>query len=203
MGHVPDTATSPYLRRRVVESYARDTGVRLVSERLVDPDDHHDPLDDVIDGARVTAEAARTARLVRGIGERRNVTLFAELVQDFAELMTVAPPDEVQHADEEFTLALGNLLSLVVHGRLVLEQARLRALDDDLLDVIFGLLVKDFALAAVELHATAVCSRVQQLWALSAVERPRTDPEQFERVWQQVRRLCGADEMRTVERNRP
>lgn len=198
MDYFPDSVTSPYLRRRAAESYARLIGLRLVSQRVVDPDD---VFDDVVDAARVSAEAERVARLPRRSGDLRNVALFAELVQDFAELMTVAPPDEAQLADEELTLAFGNLLGLVVHGRQVLEQARLRDVDDDLVAVIFGLLVKDFAMAVIELHLTSGCSRVQQLW-VSAVERPSTDPEQFERVWQQMRSLDGAYEMETVERNR-
>ena len=44
----------------------------------------------------------------------------------------------------DFTLALGELFTLVVYGHLILEQADIIELEDDVLDTVFDVLVRDF-----------------------------------------------------------
>ena len=44
-----------------------------------------------------------------------------------------------------FLLALGELFTLVVYGQLILENARLYAIDDDTVDQIFDFMVRDFS----------------------------------------------------------
>ncbi|MEU6173136.1 acyl-CoA dehydrogenase family protein [Streptantibioticus parmotrematis] len=125
-----------------------------------------------------------------------NVAVFRQQADALCEFVTTAAPDEEQSKDLDLLLAVGQLFALVVYGHLVLEQARLTGLDEDVLDELFGILVRDFSAHAVELHGKDSATDAQQTWALAAVRRPAADPERSARVWSRVEALSGAYEMR-------
>ncbi|CAM5638926.1 acyl-CoA dehydrogenase family protein [Streptomyces griseorubiginosus] len=124
-----------------------------------------------------------------------NVARLREQADALCEFVTTAAPDEEQSRDLDLLLAVGQLFALVVHAQLVLEQARLTRLDEDVLDELFAVLVRDFSSHAVELHGKDSATPQQQEWALGAVRRPVVAPERTERVWQRVESLSGAYEM--------
>jgi acyl-CoA dehydrogenase len=125
-----------------------------------------------------------------------NVARFAEQVRALQALLSTAAPDAEQQRDLDFMLVVGHLFTLVVYGQLILEQAELRGLDHDMVDQIFDIAVRDFSGYAVALHCKASSTPAQQEWALSAVRKPVTDADRFDRVWQQVRAYDGAYAMR-------
>ncbi|WP_432095796.1 acyl-CoA dehydrogenase family protein [Streptomyces sp. bgisy100] len=125
-----------------------------------------------------------------------NVARLREQADALCTLVTTAAPDAEQAKDLDLLLAIGQLFALVVHGQLILEQAELTGLDRDVLDELFGILVRDFSAYAVELHGKDSATEAQQQWALGAVRRPVTDTERTARVWAQVEALSDAYEMR-------
>lgn len=124
-----------------------------------------------------------------------NVTRFREQADALCEFVATAAPDAEQSRDLDLLLAVGQLFALVVHGQLVLEQAALTGLDEDVLDELFAVLVRDFSAHAVELHGKDSATEQQQQWALGSVRRPVVDEARTERVWQRVEALSGAYEM--------
>lgn len=124
-----------------------------------------------------------------------NVAVFAEQARSFAKMLQTAAPEAAQQGDMDFTLALGELFTLIVYGQLILEQAELAGVDDDVLTAVFDVLVRDFSAQAVALHGKRSSTVEQQDWALSVVRKPVTDTAAFDRVWQQVVALSGAYEM--------
>ncbi|GAB7035362.1 acyl-CoA dehydrogenase family protein [Streptomyces sp. NPDC021749] len=124
-----------------------------------------------------------------------NVARFREQADALCEFVTTAAPDEKQSRDLDLLLAVGQLFALVVHGQLILEQARLTTLDEDVLDELFAVLVRDFSAHAVELHGKDSATEAQQTWALGAVRRPVTDEARSARVWERVEALAGTYEM--------
>ncbi|MCX5264886.1 acyl-CoA dehydrogenase family protein [Streptomyces sp. NBC_00199] len=124
-----------------------------------------------------------------------NVSRFREQADALCEFVRTAAPDAEQSRDLDLLLAVGQLFALVVHGQLVLEQAALTGLDEDVLDELFAVLVRDFSAHAVELHGKDSATEKQQLWALGAVRRPVVDAPRSERVWQRVEALSGTYEM--------
>ncbi|MEU9483370.1 acyl-CoA dehydrogenase family protein [Streptomyces decoyicus] len=124
-----------------------------------------------------------------------NVARFREQADALCEFVTAAAPDEEQSRDLDLLLAVGQLFALVVHGQLILEQARLTGLDADVLDELFAVLVRDFSAHAVELHGKDSATEAQQRWALDAVRRPVADDARSTRVWERVEALAGAYEM--------
>lgn len=137
-----------------------------------------------------------------------NVAVFREQADGLVDLVTNAGPDADQAKDLDLLLALGELFTLVVYGQLILEQVLSTGLDNDssdltdqtdlvdLVDQIFDVLVRDFSAYAVDLHGKASSTKAQQLWALEHVRKAAAGAGRYDRVWQQVRDLAGAYEMR-------
>ena len=81
-----------------------------------------------------------------------NVARFYEQAEAFNQLLVTAAPDAEQQKDLDFLLNVGHLFSLIVYGQLILEQAALTGVDDDIIDQIFDLQIRDFSTYAVALH---------------------------------------------------
>lgn len=124
-----------------------------------------------------------------------NVARFRQQADALCDLVRTAAPDEEQSRDLDLLLSVGQLFALVVHGQLILEQAHATALDTDVLDELFSVLVRDFSAHAVELHGKESATPAQQDWALGAVRRPVADEARAARVWKRVEALAGAYEM--------
>jgi acyl-CoA dehydrogenase len=124
-----------------------------------------------------------------------NVALFTEQAEAFVELLSNAAPDEEQQKDLDFLLALGELFTLIVYGQLILEQAEILDLDADVVDAIFGVLVRDFSAGAVALHAKPGSTSAQQEWALGAIRKPAVDEPLADRLWGEVVALADAYSM--------
>jgi acyl-CoA dehydrogenase len=125
-----------------------------------------------------------------------NVALFHEQALAFRELLVTAAPDAEQAKDLDFLLNVGHLFSLIVYGQLILEQAALTGLDDDIVDQIFDFQIRDFSTYAVALHGKPTSTAAQQDWALGAIRKPVPDADRFNRVWERVKAYDGAYEMR-------
>jgi acyl-CoA dehydrogenase len=125
-----------------------------------------------------------------------NVARFYEQATAFKTLLTTAAPDAEQQQDLDFLLNVGHLFSLIVYGQLILEQAALTGLDDDIIDQIFDFQVRDFSMYAVALHGKPSSTQAQQNWALGAIRKPVPDAERFGRIWERVKAYDGAYEMR-------
>ncbi|HYP95220.1 MAG TPA: acyl-CoA dehydrogenase family protein [Mycobacterium sp.] len=125
-----------------------------------------------------------------------NVVRFYEQAQAFKTLLATAPPDGEQQQDLDFMLTIGHLFSLIVYGQLILEQAALTGLDDDIIDQIFDFQIRDFSTYAVALHGKPSSTQTQQDWTVGAIRKPVSDAGRFERVWQRVKAYDGAYEMR-------
>ena len=126
-----------------------------------------------------------------------NVARFTEQAAGVQTLLETAPPvDEAQQRDLDFLLTLGELFTLVAYGQLILEQAAITGLDEDVLDQVFDTFVRDFSGYATALHGKASSTEAQQAWALEHLRKPVVDAERTERVFSQVVALSGAYEMR-------
>ncbi len=125
-----------------------------------------------------------------------NVARFTEQAQGLVTFLTECAPDAEQQADLDFMLAVGQLFTLVVYGQLILEQAGMTALDSDVIDQIFDVLVRDFSAYAVALHGKVSSTSEQQAWALRTIGKPEVDGTRFGRIWHQVAGLADAYEMK-------
>lgn len=125
-----------------------------------------------------------------------NVGRFYDQAQAFKTLLANAAPDAGQQKDLDFLLNVGHLFSLIVYGQLILEQAALTGLDDDIVDQIFDFQIRDFCAYAVALHGKPTSTQAQQDWAVGAIRKPVPDAERFTRVWERVKAYDSAYQMR-------
>ena len=125
-----------------------------------------------------------------------NVRIFQEQIEGFRSLLLKATPDAGQQKDVDFLLAIGEIFTLVVYGQLILENAKLLGMADDLLDQIFDCLVRDFSKYALQVYSKPSATEAQMTFCLGLIRKPASDPSRFQRVLEsQVYSLNGAYEM--------
>ena len=121
-----------------------------------------------------------------------NVGIFAEQVAVFRNLLLKATPDAAQQKDIDFLLALGEIFTLVVYGQLILENADLLGISDDLVDQIFDFMVRDMSRFAVQVHGKPSATEAQMGFCMALIRRPRNDEARSRRVLEsQVYSLAG------------
>jgi acyl-CoA dehydrogenase len=122
-----------------------------------------------------------------------NANVFKRQIRYLKALLAVARPSKAQTEDIDFLLNLGELFTLVVYGQLIIENAAIYAIDDDLLDQIFDVIVRDFSRYALQLYGKPETTRRQQLLLRRMIKRPRADDARFNRVWERcITPLRGA-----------
>lgn len=117
--------------------------------------------------------------------EQPNVVTFLEQVDLFREMLYNAPPTNLQAKDKNHMLHLGELFTMVVYAQLVLENAKLYQVEEDLLNHIFKFMVSDFAQFALA-HLSKFENTSEQIDYLERMlKRPEINAEQEERIWKE------------------
>ena len=125
-----------------------------------------------------------------------NVHIFKKQIQTFRHLLMVARPNKEQIQDIDFLLIVGELFTLVVYGQLILENASVHSVEDDVLDQIFDVLVRDFSKFALQLYSKTSSTAMQRLFCRRMIRKSIVDQARFERVWEeQVYALKGTYQM--------
>ncbi|MBK5093376.1 MAG: acyl-CoA dehydrogenase [Actinobacteria bacterium] len=112
-----------------------------------------------------------------------NVSVFREQIEGFKEFLLNAPPDEAQAKDFDFLLILGELFTLVTYGQLIIENAGLYVVADDIIDQIFDFMVRDFSKFALQLYSKTSSTSKQMELCLRMIRKPVVDVARYERVW--------------------
>jgi acyl-CoA dehydrogenase len=103
-----------------------------------------------------------------------------------------ARSSEAQANDIDYLLALGEILTLVACGQLIIESRKFYEVEDDLLDEIFDGMVRDFSKFALSLHMKPSNSEKQRSLSLKMIKPPIPNEKRFEKIWEtQVYALKG------------
>ncbi len=113
-----------------------------------------------------------------------NVNIFSRQIRWLKLLLMVAKPDKTQQKDIDFLLALGEIFTLVVYGQLILENARIYHVEDDIIDQIFDFMVRDFSKFALQLYSKSGSTRRQMRICSRMIKKPVVNNDRFDRVWQ-------------------
>ena len=125
-----------------------------------------------------------------------NVRIFREQIDGFRRFLLKATPDAAQQKDIDFLLAVGEIFTLVVYGQLILENATLLGVSDDLVDQIFDFMVRDFSRFALQLYGKPSSTEAQMALCLQLIRKPVHDEARFQRMLDsEVYALKGAYEM--------
>ncbi len=114
-----------------------------------------------------------------------NLAVFKEQIALFREALIKAPASGEQARDIDFLLTIGELFTLVVYGQLILENAKIYGIPEEVLDQIFDFMVRDFSAFALELHNKPSSSDGQMDYARRMIRKPVVDEERYQRVWQE------------------
>jgi acyl-CoA dehydrogenase len=99
-------------------------------------------------------------------------------------MLVEATPTEDQQRDTDWLLAIGEIFTLVVYCQLVLENAEIYEIEDDLVDQIFDIAIRDFSRFAVDLNGRARTTAEQSQYCLEMIRRPIRDDTRAERIWE-------------------
>ena len=113
-----------------------------------------------------------------------NVQVFKEQIRLFKDFLLQAPPNEAQTNDMDYLLALGEILTLVAYGQLILESRKFYEVEDDLVDEIFDGMVRDFSRHGLTLHMKPGNSETQRSLSLKIIKSPVPDARRSERIWE-------------------
>lgn len=129
-----------------------------------------------------------------------NVNVFKQQIEAFRAFLVKATPDKNQAKDIDYLLSLGDCFTLVAYGQLILENKPLMEIEDDLIDQIFDVMIRDFSKFAIDIHTKPSNSDKQREMALGMIKAPIPNPERFNRIWEKdVYSLKGQYRMRDEE----
>jgi len=125
-----------------------------------------------------------------------NINIFKEQIEALKDFLMNATPDKDQQRDIDFLLNLGEIFCLAPYGQLILENAQILNLDNDIIDQIFDFMVRDLSKFALQLYLKPSSSDKQKEFALKMIRKPNVSQERFNNVWENhVYVLNGAYEM--------
>jgi alkylation response protein AidB-like acyl-CoA dehydrogenase len=133
--------------------------------------------------------------VLRRFATTPNVAVFLTQARALQTLLAVATPDPEQQRNVDFLFAIGEMFTLIPYAQLILEQAEIEAIDTDLIDQLFEVLVTDMSTNATKLHCHPDATAVQQRRALDIVKQPVADAGRRDRVVNAVCGLAGRYEM--------
>ncbi len=112
-----------------------------------------------------------------------NVNIFKEQITVLKEALMMAGPNADQQKDIDFLLTVGELFTLVVYGQLILENAKLYNIEDDMVDQMFEVFVGDFSRFALELQNKPSSTDGQMEYASKMMRKPAYDAARSAKLW--------------------
>jgi acyl-CoA dehydrogenase len=113
-----------------------------------------------------------------------NVKVFKKQVRKLKLFLLLAKPNKAQRRDIDFLLALGEIFTLVVYGQLILENAKIYNIDDDIVDQIFDCMIRDFSKFALQLYSKSSTTPLQRRICSMMIKRPSINKDRFKNIWE-------------------
>lgn len=113
-----------------------------------------------------------------------NIKIFKQQIRLLKMMLMLAKPNKEQRRDIDFLMALGELFTLVVYGQLILENARIYSIQDDIIDEMFDFMVRDFSRHALQLYSKTTTTKAQMQLCLMMIKKPVVDRARFIRNWE-------------------
>ncbi|MCG8471619.1 MAG: acyl-CoA dehydrogenase [Desulfobacterales bacterium] len=112
-----------------------------------------------------------------------NVTLFMKQIELYKQLLMDSGADLMsQMANFDFLYALGEIFCVIPYAQLIVESAKMEGIEDDILDSIFDVFVRDMSRYALDLAMKPSSTERQQKLCKEMVMKPVVNQERCERV---------------------
>jgi acyl-CoA dehydrogenase len=119
-------------------------------------------------------------------GHLPNVAAFSRQIAHFKEMLAQAGPDKAQDMDPSFALPLGEMFAIVVYGQLILEQAALERIEEEIVNQIFDFMVRDFAQFALQIYGMHTARDDQRAFCREIMLiQPVAAAAQADQIWRQ------------------
>lgn len=113
-----------------------------------------------------------------------NVKIFLSIVEKFREMLEKETPDEALLKNMDYMLNYGEIFTVIVYMQIVLEGAKLNDVEDDLIDRIFSIFIKDINKYALIQANNYENSQVQKAYLTEiALTGPVIDKEKDYKFW--------------------
>jgi acyl-CoA dehydrogenase len=112
-----------------------------------------------------------------------NVRIFKEQSDIFKTMLAQATPSQEQVKDTDFLITLGEAFTQVVYAQLILENAEIYSIDEDLVDQIFDFMVRDLSAFALKMYSQPSTTSEQMDFCMRMIQRPEVNQSKFSRVW--------------------
>lgn len=121
-------------------------------------------------------------RLVYNSVNLPNVKIFRKQIRLLKLLLIFAKPGMSQREDFDFLLIVGELFTLVVYGQLILENAAILSIEDELLDQIFDFMIRDFSKYSLQLYSKTSSTARQKVLCKMMLRKPVVNSERFKNI---------------------
>ncbi len=111
--------------------------------------------------------------------ESPNLNIFKRQIQNYISCIEHLQITKEDYTNIDFMLAVGELLTLIIYGQLILEYSEHDKTDKATLDMIFHVFVRDFSQYAVQLSIKERVNQSQKEACLKLVEKPHNDESAF------------------------
>lgn len=201
-GMVPDAAFTPAFKAtRAAIRAAKPLGARLAASSPALPPRRRDTADDTYLWNQGPTEGLSKVvfhdwrAVYADWAHLPNVKLLLEQVDAFQALLGATPLSKAQMRDLDLLLVVGDIFTTVAYGDLILQQAGIASVEDDLVDSIFEVLVGDVSAHALNLTRKPSLSTAQVKGANAIQRRPSFDADRSDRVWAEARATAGTYSM--------
>ena len=134
-------------------------------------------------GKLKTVKFGDYSRCYEGMNQA-NVLRFREQVELLKTFLAEATPSAEQGKNVDYMIALGELLTMCAYGQLILENAKIYEIEDDIIEEIFAVLIRDYANYALMFRSTFE-QRPEQIEIINKmIMDPIIDAERFEKIWE-------------------
>ncbi|MDZ4725680.1 MAG: acyl-CoA dehydrogenase [Leptospira sp.] len=104
-----------------------------------------------------------------------NLEIFKQQIKLFVNLITELKLTKDDQTDIDLMLSIGELLTLIIYGQLILEHAEFDKTDNETMDMIFHVFVRDFSKFAAELSGKEKISEEKSKLCLLLVKKAHYD----------------------------
>ena len=113
-----------------------------------------------------------------------NINIFREQIELYRSLLIKSPPTEKQAASMDFMIAAGEVYTLIPYAQLILENARIYKISDQVVNEVGRFLVKDLSTYAWKMIMEHELSVEQEGFFRSMMKKPAEENGSFEFVWE-------------------
>jgi acyl-CoA dehydrogenase len=111
-----------------------------------------------------------------------NIKIVRKQIRCLKLMLIFAKPGKSQREDFDFLLILGELFTLVVYGQLILENAAILGIDNDLVDQIFDFIIRDFSKYALQLYSKTSTTTRQKMFCKMMLYKPVVNSDRFKNI---------------------